>query len=214
MYDVISLSVSCRRGISDLNCSECTTSFSCNAMCEVSYVSSQITVQNGPCLFACVLSLRFNIMLSIACSPIYSHITSLSYLLIHLCESYIIMFVHLCASQIYYFIYSYLCSEYPYFVFSMACWRVGELCGHAAHASPTHPGAVACVLALYMFKTPNTFSKPRPHSRGISDLTLSRGNSCSLCTKSFCSVRSLKKHIRSPKQLFGMYCVLLHVSTP
>ena len=99
MYDVISLSVSCRRGISDLNCSECTTSFSCKAMCEVSYVSSQITVQNGPCLFACVLSLRFNIMLSIACSPIYSHITSLSYLLIHLCESYIIMFVHLCASQ-------------------------------------------------------------------------------------------------------------------
>ena len=66
-------------------------------MCEVSHVGSQITVQYGPCLFACVLSLRFNIMLSIACSPIYSHITSLSYLLIHLCESYIIMFVHLCA---------------------------------------------------------------------------------------------------------------------
>ena len=92
-------------------------------------------------------SLRFIIMLSIACSPVYSHITSLSYLLIHLCESYIIMFVHLCASQIYYFIYSYLCLEYPYFVFSLACWRVGELCGHAAHASPAHPGAVACVWA-------------------------------------------------------------------
>ena len=58
MYDVIPLSVSCRRGISDFNCSECTTSFSWDAMCEVSHVGSQITVQYGPCLFAWVSILK------------------------------------------------------------------------------------------------------------------------------------------------------------
>ena len=58
MYKVISLSVSCRRDIFGLNCSESTASFSFGIICEVSHESSQITVQNGPCLFACALSLR------------------------------------------------------------------------------------------------------------------------------------------------------------
>ena len=35
--------------------------------------------------------------------------------------------------------------------FSMACWRVGELCGQAAHASPPHPGAVTCVWAHIIY---------------------------------------------------------------
>ena len=30
------------------------------------------------------------------------------------------------------------------YIISVACWRVGELCGPVAHASPTHPGAAAC----------------------------------------------------------------------
>ena len=58
MYKVISLSASRRRDILGLNCSESTTSFSFGIMYEVSHESSQITVQNGPCLFASALSLR------------------------------------------------------------------------------------------------------------------------------------------------------------
>ena len=106
MYDVISLSVSCRRGISDLNCSECTTSFACGAMYEVSHESSQITVLNGPCLFACVLSLKcvWGLRLEFYFS---------NCLFIHLCEShfyYCLLIMHhqfvLCAQRR--FVYSIL----------------------------------------------------------------------------------------------------------
>ena len=84
MYKVISLSVSCRRDIFGLNCSESTASFSCCIICEVSHESSQMTVQNGPCLFACALSLRcvWDLRLEF-------HFSNCPF--IHLCESQFII---------------------------------------------------------------------------------------------------------------------------
>ena len=84
MYKVISLSVSCRRDIFGLNCSESTASFSFCIICEVSHESSQMTVQNGPCLFACALSLRcvWDLRLEF-------HFSNCPF--IHLCESQFII---------------------------------------------------------------------------------------------------------------------------
>ena len=162
MYDVISLSVSCRRGISDLNCSECTTSFACGAMYEVSHESSQITVLNGPCLFACVLSLKcvWGLRLEFYFS---------NCLFIHLCESnfyYCLLIMHhqfvLCAQRRFVYIICYmLLTPIGAKVPIMACWRAGELCGLDAHASPAHPGAVTrfcgCIFIPSVLNAPHLF---------------------------------------------------------
>ena len=96
MYDVIILSVSRRRSISDLNC----LPMSCH--------NGANTIVSAPIIYINIVPFAYR----------------------------------------------------RYSALSMACWRVGELCGPVAHASPAHPGAVACVFGARCSKRPKSFVNP------------------------------------------------------
>ena len=74
-----------------------------------------------------------------------------------------------------------------YIALSMACWQVVELCGPVDHSSPAHPGAVACVFGLQVFKTPEILVN-------------------SVLTREACEI-SLCPVCKMPKVFFSLTCV-------